>query len=122
MPIQIGVLKRSAPTMRVLRRANGLARALPDAICSKPQRRCGADDPGDCIREGKDRFDLGHMGVKDEQTVLRSNRSHTRRMHVEYLAKRNVEFFAGVARQASAPPGNMPIGSDKNRPGVIGTG
>ncbi len=57
--------------------ANGLARALPDAICSKPQRRCGADDPGDCIGEGKDRFDLGHMGVNDEQTVLRSNRSHT---------------------------------------------
>jgi hypothetical protein len=43
--------------------ANDLARALPDAICSKPQRRCGADDPGDCIGEGKDRFDLGHMGV-----------------------------------------------------------
>src|SRR5665811_1492494 len=43
-------------------------------------------------------------------------------MHVEDLAKRNVEFFAGVARQGSAPPGNMPIGSDKNRPGVIGTG
>src|SRR5664279_471386 len=43
-------------------------------------------------------------------------------MHVEDLAKRNVEFFAGVARQMCIRDSNMPIGSDKNRPGVIGTG
>lgn len=77
MPIQIGVLKRTAPTTRVLRRPMVWLAREPDAICSKPQRRCGADDPGDCIGEGKDRFDLGHMGVNGEQTVLRSNRSHT---------------------------------------------
>src|SRR5674476_34414 len=48
--------------------ANGLARALPDAIWSKPQRRCGADDPGDCIGRGKDRL---------LQATCRSGRTRT---------------------------------------------
>jgi hypothetical protein len=44
------------------------------------------------------------------------------RSPIEDLAQRNIELLAGVAGQGAAPPGNMPVGSDKNRPQIVGAG
>lgn len=77
MPIQIGVLKRSAPTMRVLRRPMVWLARCPTQSVRNLNGVVAQMIRETSIGEGKDRFDLGHMGVNDEQTVLRSNRSHT---------------------------------------------